>query len=184
MADRTDAVPGDQPPHEPAADRAATVAVSAPSGWMPREHWDALVRGDGCPLCLDEVAEPDNPFSILIADLPTSYLRLARTQYVPGYCVLIHKRHAREPHELNVPGRAAFFEDMLRAGSALERAFDAVKVNYQILGNAIPHLHVHITPRRYGDPYPGMPAELDGDPPATTDAELARRVALIRAALA
>ena len=157
---------------------------ATPTGWMPRERWDALVRGDGCPLCGDDVAEPDNPFSILIAELPTSYLRLSRTQYVPGYCVLIHKQHAREPHELSVPDRAAFFEDMLRVGVALERAFDAVKVNYQILGNAVPHLHAHITPRQYGDPYPGMPAGLDGTPPVTTEAEYAERVALIRAALA
>jgi diadenosine tetraphosphate (Ap4A) HIT family hydrolase len=156
----------------------------APTTWMPRERWDALVRGEGCPLCLDEVAEPDNPFSILIADLPSGYLRLARDQYLPGYCVLIHKQHVREPHELSDQDRAAFFEDMLRAGEALERAFGAVKVNYQILGNAIPHLHCHITPRFYGDAYPGRPAGLDGEAPATTDEEYARRVALIRAALA
>jgi hypothetical protein len=22
-------------------------------GWMPREKWDALVRGEGCPLCVE-----------------------------------------------------------------------------------------------------------------------------------
>ena len=156
----------------------------APSAWMPRERWDALVRGEGCPLCLDEVAEPDNPFSFLIAELPTSYLRLPRDQVVPGYAVLIAKQHVREPHELSLPDRAAFFNDMLQAGAALERAFGAVKVNYMILGNAIPHLHCHITPRVYGDPWPGRPANLDGEPERCTAEEYARRVALIRTALA
>lgn len=157
----------------------------APTSWMPRERWDALVRGEGCPLCLDEVAAPDNSFSILIAELPTAYLRLARDQFTPGYCVLIAKQHVREPHELSAPDRAAFFEDMLRAGMALERAYEATKVNYMILGNAIPHLHAHITPRVYGDPWPGRPANLDdGEPERCTEAEYARRVALIQAALA
>jgi diadenosine tetraphosphate (Ap4A) HIT family hydrolase len=73
---------------------------------------------------------------------------------------------------------------MLRAGAAVERAFGAVKVNYMILGNAIPHLHAHITPRLYGDAWPGRPANLDGEPLPTTDDEYAQRVALIRAALA
>jgi|1186.fasta_scaffold516390_1 diadenosine tetraphosphate (Ap4A) HIT family hydrolase len=156
----------------------------APTSWTPRERWDALVRGEGCPLCLDEVAAPDNPFSILIAALPSGYLRLARDQFVPGYCVLISRWHAREPHELSAPDRAAFFDDMLRAGAAVERAFGAVKVNYMILGNAIPHLHAHITPRQYGDAWPGRPANLDGPALPTSDEEYAQRVALIRAALA
>ncbi len=32
-------------------------------------------------------------------------------------------------------------------------------MNYQILGNAVPHLHCHIVPRYFGDPAPGRPLE-------------------------
>ena len=30
-------------------------------------------------------------------------------------------------------------------------------MNYQLLGNSIPHLHCHFVPRCYGDPAPGQP---------------------------
>lgn len=108
--------------------------AGAPIGWMPRERWDALVRGDGCPLCDPEVAEPENSFSILVAELRVSYLRLGRNQNLAGYCTLIGKQHVRELHELSLADRAAFFDDMVRAGQALEQVFAATKINYQILG--------------------------------------------------
>ena len=40
---------------------------------------------------------------------------------------------------------------------AIERAFGAVHLNFQILGNASPHVHVHIVPRYDPDPAPGWP---------------------------
>ncbi|PWT75060.1 MAG: hypothetical protein C5B60_05880, partial [Chloroflexi bacterium] len=43
-----------------------------------------------------------------------------------------------------------FFSDMMRVGKALEQTFNAVKLNFEILGNAVPHLHCHIKPRYYG----------------------------------
>src|SRR4030095_13807739 len=95
-------------PDEPAIEH------SAPDAWMPRERWDALARGEDCPLCGPDGAEPKSSFSFLVADLSLSYLRLVRNQHVPGYCVLICKRHVREPHELSPTDRAAFFADMLR----------------------------------------------------------------------
>lgn len=155
----------------------------APTEWMPRQRWDALVRGDGCPLC-DEVqlAAPANPFSFFVARLGMSQVRLARNQHLPGLCTLICTRHVREPFELEQAERAAFFEDVARVGKALETAFGAAKINYQILGNAIPHLHCHITPRRYGDSYPGRPPDLDRHE-TVSDSVYRQRVELIRAAL-
>jgi hypothetical protein len=67
------------------------------------------------------------------------------------------RRHAREPHELAAIERADFFSDLVRAGEALERAYAADKVNNQILGNLVPHLHAHIRPPFLGDAYPGQP---------------------------
>ena len=43
--------------------------------------------------------------------------------------------------------RALFLTDLLQAGEALERAYAADKINYQILGNLVPHLHAHMQPR-------------------------------------
>ncbi len=56
---------------------------------MPRERWDALVRGDGCPLCAEIAAgEAENRHGFVVADLRISQLRLSREQHVPGWCVL------------------------------------------------------------------------------------------------
>ena len=40
------------------------------------------------------------------------------------------------------------FDDLAKAGNALQKVFNADKMNYNILGNLIPHLHTHILPRR------------------------------------
>ncbi|MFN8476121.1 MAG: HIT family protein [Anaerolineae bacterium] len=137
----------------------------APTEWMPREEWDALVRGDDCPLCAEVAGvEPANEYGYTVADLAISRLRLAANQSVPGYCVLICHRHAREPFELSPEDRTLFFEDMLHAAAVIESVYGAIKMNYQILGNAVPHVHAHIVPRYYGDPAPSRPI----DPGAAT----------------
>ena len=89
---------------------------------MPRERWDALVRGDGCPLCAEIASgEAENTHGFLVADLRISQLRLSREQHVPGWCVLACRRHVREPHELAPEERGDFLTDLLWAGEALEQ---------------------------------------------------------------
>ena len=126
--------------------------------WMPREKWEALVRGDNCPLCAEvKSTQPVNEFGYTVTDLSFSRLRLCTNQYIKGYCVLICHKHVREPYELPRDERDMFFEDMMRAGLALEYVFKSDKMNFQILGNAVPHLHAHIEPRYLGDPAPHRP---------------------------
>jgi diadenosine tetraphosphate (Ap4A) HIT family hydrolase len=80
--------------------------------------------------------------------------------------------------------RADFFSDLVRAGEALERAYAADKVNYQILGNLVPHLHAHIQPRFYGDAYPGQPVNGAPEHPVFLTAdEYLERISAIRASL-
>lgn len=152
---------------------------------MPRAQWDALVRGDGCPLCRDLAsATRANQYRYTVADLTMSRLGLAVNQSVPGYCVLVCTKHVREPYDLSRDERTAFFEDMMRAAQALETVFHPVKMNFEILGNAVPHLHCHIKPRYYGDPAPGKPIHPDERVVRlSSDDEYERFVELIRAAL-
>lgn len=158
--------------------------TEAPARWMPRERWEALVRGEGCPLCADLAADVRaNAHVYTVADLEASRLWLATNQAVAGYCVLVARRHVREPYELPPAEQAAYFRDLMRAGQALERAFGAVKMNFELLGNAVPHLHCHVKPRYYGDPAPSRPIHPDEHPLHLTAAEYEERVATIRAAL-
>lgn len=155
-----------------------------PKGWMPRERWESLVRGENCPLCEDlRSTEPVTKHGYLVANLRLSRLRLNMNQFPPGYCLLTCTKHVREPYHLTVEEQSLFFGDMLHVAQALERAFTPTKMNFLLLGNAIPHLHAHIIPRYYGDPAPGRPVGR-GDPVITlAPHEYEERVQLIRAAL-
>ena len=157
-----------------------------PDTWMPRAQWDAMVAGDNplnryanAPYAEVQVDE----FGFTIADLERSRLQLQRNQYVQGYCVLVAKKSVREPHEMYPPERALFFEDMVRVGVALEKVFNPIKINYEILGNAVPHLHVHIVPRYYGDPAPGKPIDPHAETVTLAEAEYQQMVGDIREAL-
>ena len=165
--------------------RANDLLFDAPEAWAPLEEWDALVRGDGCPLCgavaSDAVADD---YGHTVADLRLSRLRLASNQSSPGYCVLICGRHVCEPHELTADERERFFADLCDAGRAIATVFGAFKMNYQLLGNLVPHLHAHITPRYHGDPVPGGPISPDPRAAPPSPAWLAERAAALRAALA
>ena len=154
------------------------------SAWMPREQWDALVRGEACPLC-QELESPFqvNAYGITIADLPMSRLRLASNQFVPGYCVLICTQHVQEPYHLSRSACLQFFADMTLTAQALEQVFQPIKMNFQLLGNAVPHLHAHIVPRYYGDPAPGRPIDPGIGTLELTAEARDMRVQAIRAAL-
>ncbi len=144
-----------------------------------------MVRGEDCPVC-DELAadEVENEHGFFVANLAFSRLRLSREQHVPGWCVLLCHRHVREPHELDAPQRHAFFDDMVRVGAALEGVYDALKINYAIMGNSVPHLHAHIQPRYYGDPYPGGPVSgLPPEPVHLSMHQYRQQISLIRTAL-
>jgi diadenosine tetraphosphate (Ap4A) HIT family hydrolase len=154
--------------------------------WMPRDRWDALARGEDCPACAEvSGAGQDNGEGYFVADLRVSRLRLQREQHVPGWCVLLLRRHVREPHELPEAERIAFFEDMVRVGRALEQVYAALKINYSVLGNIVPHVHAHIQPRFYGDPYPGGPVSSPGpgEAVALTGDAARHQILRLRAAL-
>lgn len=157
---------------------------SEPSGWVPRDQWEALVRGESCPLCAEIASGVEaNAYFHKVADLRISELRLAANQNVPGYCVLVCKKHVREPYELSPDERARFFDDMMSAAEALERVFEPTKMNFEMLGNIVPHLHCHINPRYYGDPWPGSPIRPGARPVLLTPREYEARAGQIRAAL-
>jgi diadenosine tetraphosphate (Ap4A) HIT family hydrolase len=158
--------------------------TTRPQEWMPRARWDALVRGEGCPWCAEVAAEGHRSGDgYWIAELGPSHLRLAANQWVPGYCVLVCTEHVVEPYQLPEEDQAAFFADVLRAARALERVFRPVKLNYELLGNSVPHLHCHLTPRYYGDPAPGRPIHQNAERVFLSDAAYAHRIGLIREAL-
>ena len=78
-------------------------------------------------------------------------------------------RHVAEPTELTDREAAAYGREVLLVGRALEAVLQPVKLNYDVLGNTVPHLHTHIVPRYADDPRPGWPYPFP-DPAPRTDA--------------
>jgi diadenosine tetraphosphate (Ap4A) HIT family hydrolase len=152
--------------------------------WMPRDRWDALWRGDSCPLC-SAIASPDplDAYGYTVIDLSMGRLRLNASPDTPGQCTFICKQHACEPYHLSADDQSAFFADLMRVAQALETVYQPVKMNMQILGNSIPHLHCHLQPRFYGDFAPNGPLVPINKIPPLTPEELEAQSARILAAL-
>lgn len=156
--------------------------ANAAKGWQLPDQWDALVRGEGCPGCA-EVQTGAIEKGHVVAHLQVSHLRLMRNQFVQGYCILVCTEHVSEPYHLSPDDQVRFFQDLMRAAQALDRVFAPVKMNINLLGNLVPHLHAHLLPRYYDDPAPGRPIDPNYQIFTLTSEEYQERVRRIQAAL-
>jgi diadenosine tetraphosphate (Ap4A) HIT family hydrolase len=121
------------------------------STWTRPEEWARLCSGESCPICLD-----GGPRDVL-AQLESSWATMGEDSPMRGYCCLIFRRHAVELHDLTPDEGAAFMRDIQRLSRALKTLTGAVKLNYEVHGNTLPHLHMHFFPRYVGDRFEGAP---------------------------
>ena len=116
-----------------------------------------------------------------ITDLGATVAYLHDDQFFPGWTFLLLKRHATELWQLEPAERAALIEEVARVARAVAAAFDAIKLNYELLGNQIAHIHWHLIPRRADDPAPRSAVwTVDHEPRRLTADALAARIALMR----
>ena len=121
------------------------------SKWSDRQEWERLRNAESCPVCLR--GRPND----FIAELNASFLIAGEDSPMKGYCFLLLKRHAVELYELSAEEGAAFMYDIQRVSKAVHELTSAVKLNYEIHGNTIPHLHLHLFPRYIGDAFENQP---------------------------
>jgi diadenosine tetraphosphate (Ap4A) HIT family hydrolase len=121
---------------------------------------------------------------ILAGDVADAYLQRVGIQR--GYTIVIWRgRHVAEPTELTEEEAAAYWRELLAVGRALERYLAPVKLNYDLLGNSLPHLHTHVVPRYADDPRPGWPFPFPEDePPPHPEAQLRADAEALRGLLA
>ena len=138
--------------------------------------------GVGCPMCAEGRPEA-TPHGVrfFAGEVADAYLR--RTSIQRGLAVVIWRgRHVAEPTELTNDESGQYWRDLLVVGRAIERVMQPVKMNYNLLGNSVPHLHTHVVPRYADDPRPGWPFPfLEEEPPDFPDDVLQRDVDALRA---
>jgi diadenosine tetraphosphate (Ap4A) HIT family hydrolase len=138
------------------------------------------VTGEACPACTGQW--PAAAQRITDCGLTVAYLH--DDQFFAGWTFLLLKRHATELWQLETAERAALIEEVSRVARAVGAAFGAVKMNYELLGNQIGHIHWHLIPRRADDPAPRAPVwTVSHEPRRLTPAEMAARAAQIRSHL-
>ncbi|MCS6863917.1 MAG: HIT family protein [Gemmataceae bacterium] len=103
-----------------------------------------------CPMCrtVAELTQPNAPH--LVWHFPHSVAFVGPWQFYTGYCLLASRQHATELSQLG-PLRPAFLGEMALLAEAIEACFRPQKLNYELLGNVVPHLHWHIFPRYASD---------------------------------
>lgn len=83
---------------------------------------------------------------------PHSVALLGPWQFYQGYCILVSRRHAAELSELPAEVRRAYLDEMCLLAQAIELCYRPHKLNYELLGNQVRHLHWHLFPRYLDDP--------------------------------
>jgi len=110
---------------------------------------------DSCPIC----SHPGRRPAGIVAELTTAWVTVPIEAPLPGYVCVVAKQHVVEPFELPEDDSAAFWRDCMGAARARSTLFQPTKMNYEIHGNTIRHLHMHLYPRYPGDPYEGRPID-------------------------
>ena len=113
-----------------------------------------------CFICeqIEKILKKENPF--FVKELETGYVVLGDYQFFKGYALFLCKKHVFELHELECGFKNKFLEEMSLVAEAVYKTFKPKKLNYELLGNLVPHLHWHLFPRHEDDPLPNLPAYL------------------------
>lgn len=138
-----------------------------------------MTRHD-CPLCNRWNDDSD----LRIIPLKHSYVTLNRDQFFPGYVLLFTREHVTELFHLRPRMRGELMEEVSRVAQALQTVFRPDKINYELLGNMVPHMHWHLVPRFATDELWPRPIWSEPhDERFLSPDEYKRRIELIRKAL-
>lgn len=123
-----------------------------------------------CSLCEKMVAPPTGE---VVWEFRHSIAFLGPWQMYRGYCVLVARDHAAELFLLDQGVRRSYLDEMCLLARAIAETFQPRKMNYELLGNQVPHLHWHLFPRFEQDPHKLQPVWGAID---QADADMTRKV--------
>ncbi|BCA78501.1 HIT family protein [Desulfuromonas sp. AOP6] len=133
-----------------------------------------------CPMCTRWQDEPQ----LRIAALDHCLVMLNRDQFFPGYTLVFTREHVTELFHLDKSVRQEVMEEVTTVAAALHQVFQPTKMNYELLGNMVPHMHWHLVPRFSSDPLWPRPIWSEPHQDETLSPQAyAERILLIRNAL-
>ena len=97
-----------------------------------------------CPLC-----NPVNENVIFQND----FLRVILVEEIPGYIRVITQKHIKEFSDLSDKEASEIMLLTKKIEKILINILNPDKINIAMLGNMVPHLHIHIVPRFVNDPW-------------------------------
>jgi diadenosine tetraphosphate (Ap4A) HIT family hydrolase len=119
--------------------------------------------GPACRACSENAAAREGHDAWAVAGTKTGIVRVNPTQYHRGATFFVANACVAELHELEMPERLRHLEEMTEVAEAVLRTSGGRKMNYEALGNSVPHLHWWLTPRHADDPRPHGPIWEDLD---------------------
>ena len=104
-----------------------------------------------CLICerIELIKQGKNPH--FVKELETGYVVIGDGQYFIGYTLFLAKEHVTELHQMESETKIKFLEEMSIVQEAVAKAFQAEKMNIELLGNGDAHVHWHLFPRKAGD---------------------------------
>ena len=116
------------------------------------QKWEMKTKEENCPVCK---AAPMPEGMIDLYELPHSWLNSEPVECIKWACHVTSKYHGIELYDLTDEELLGLMKDVQLYAKAIKSVTNTVKINYEIHGNTLPHLHVHLYPRYMDDPYPG-----------------------------
>ena len=109
-----------------------------------------------CPFCRIIAGEIE---AAVVFETPDCLAFLDHRPLFPGHCLLIPRTHYETLAELPENIAAILFSNARRLSAAVESAVNAegsfVAINNRV-SQSVPHVHIHVVPRRKGDGLKGF----------------------------
>ena len=100
---------------------------------------------EDCMYCKKDSRLDELMLEVIKLEICTVYLY--REISYPGRCVLALNRHVHKLTEISNQERNGLLQDVTLVASAIGKLYQPDNINYLILGDKSPHLHIHIVPK-------------------------------------
>lgn len=134
--------------------------------WSDLKAWERRLTPAGCVIC--SRGSPDE----VVAELDSCWVTAPHKAPLRYYACLVARKHVIEPYEMAPDDQAAFWKEAMLVARAVASVARPIKMNYEIHGNTLPHLHLHLYPRSPDDPFVGGPINPDRTSFSRTEEDL------------